>query len=553
MKKNSLQILLLLLLPFSITGQLIDSIYPEMNDRQREPWNSVTNMHHLGGDTFLIVMEYGQVLKLKLDGELIWERRIPNSQFNGIVTTSSELVAGDHPDKLIIFARNDECDTWSSYFRYVFDISNRYFENRIYFGTGRFLFPEFPGLPKYLLISDSSYILRYFPDSIVEVKGYTGLRAFDINGRGDFTVMSKDSIFLFRNEQGAFSEISKRGFPTDAWLTSMRFSSDSTLILFGDSIVVLLDKELNPIRQFEFDYVVNKTRFKWAHPNLIITINSLESDEMIILDPFLVPVFAEDPPFPGRIMEHSRLIMDSLLVSAGWIYNYENGHSFVKAYDYRQNAINVETDIALTNLNFDNVTTIGPHSCSMQNLISYKIENASIELTNRGNVSIDSVTIVAERSTCFHYCSPEPLYKTQLKNIDLQSGESKTFYLGEIQIEDRDPDYNDGLCIYAILPNNRFDIDGTNDFYCVTNTTSTPKIHPQSFSFYPNPAQDVIHFSMSDVENISISDVRGIRILNIVPNDFDQSFDISNLSPGMYFISASDIRGYCYTNRFIKQ
>ena len=64
---------------------------------------------------------------------------------------------------------------------------------------------------------------------------------------------------------------------------------------------------------------------------------------------------------------------------------------------------------------------------------------------------------------------------------------------------------------------------------------------------YPNPANDVLNISLSNVDSITISDINGKQILTLDSNTFHQ-INTSNLQSGIYFITTTNGA----TTRFIK-
>lgn len=60
-----------------------------------------------------------------------------------------------------------------------------------------------------------------------------------------------------------------------------------------------------------------------------------------------------------------------------------------------------------------------------------------------------------------------------------------------------------------------------------------------SFSFYPNPAKDVLNLDLNgSFESVAIYDMLGKQVLFVKPDSDTQSLDLSSLTEGVYVISA---------------
>ena len=70
------------------------------------------------------------------------------------------------------------------------------------------------------------------------------------------------------------------------------------------------------------------------------------------------------------------------------------------------------------------------------------------------------------------------------------------------------------------------------------------------FGLYPNPSNDVIHIDL-EIINLTISNSQGTIITKY--NSSQNTYDISGLEPGVYFITATDTEGVIYNSNIIKQ
>jgi hypothetical protein len=87
----------------------------------------------------------------------------------------------------------------------------------------------------------------------------------------------------------------------------------------------------------------------------------------------------------------------------------------------------------------------------------------------------------------------------------------------------------------------------------VTALNEIPK-KPTFFTTHPNPAVNSVtisyHGGTMKAMDITISDMAGVTVLH--QSFRSGTFDISNLSPGVYVVRLSDSSGFFATNRLIK-
>lgn len=73
------------------------------------------------------------------------------------------------------------------------------------------------------------------------------------------------------------------------------------------------------------------------------------------------------------------------------------------------------------------------------------------------------------------------------------------------------------------------------NFGTYSNILSTSDFESNSFSFYPNPAKDIVNFSSkNNIENITLYNVLSQEVLSKEVNSNEFTLDISNLPSGTY-------------------
>ncbi|HQV36507.1 MAG TPA: T9SS type A sorting domain-containing protein [Flavobacterium sp.] len=72
----------------------------------------------------------------------------------------------------------------------------------------------------------------------------------------------------------------------------------------------------------------------------------------------------------------------------------------------------------------------------------------------------------------------------------------------------------------------------------INNLLSTTDLEKDSFKIYPNPVNNLLHFSTTNFDEITIFNIDGKIIKSLKSNSLnDKTLDVSNLSKGVYIIS----------------
>ena len=151
--------------------------------------------------------------------------------------------------------------------------------------------------------------------------------------------------------------------------------------------------------------------------------------------------------------------------------------------------------------------------------------------------------------------------------------DSLDFYLADFRFPNNNLDYivNDwtsfmifGSCdidsLYFELSSSDVGMFGMNTpaFFCIGQIaeviTSVEELTQNTFSFYPNPASNVLNIKSENViEQLSITDLSGRKIKTINSNNTKQtSIDVTDLTSGIYFIQVVSNR-VPQVQKFMKQ
>lgn len=92
------------------------------------------------------------------------------------------------------------------------------------------------------------------------------------------------------------------------------------------------------------------------------------------------------------------------------------------------------------------------------------------------------------------------------------------------------------------------------DAFKVDRTLSTEEFYSKNFVIYPNPVKDQLQIKSrhSEILSISIMDLQGRIMKQLTSNQFDLSWNISDLTSGIYLIEIQNSEGKG-TSKFIKK
>lgn len=81
--------------------------------------------------------------------------------------------------------------------------------------------------------------------------------------------------------------------------------------------------------------------------------------------------------------------------------------------------------------------------------------------------------------------------------------------------------------------------------------TPVDKVKENTLMFYPNPAQDVVHFTNAENTDLQIYDMMGKVVVNHKFTAIDESVDVSRLSSGIYILKTTEADDTQHQNRLI--
>ncbi len=535
-------------------SQLIDTVYPELT--------SIYGAHALDDTSYVLLRDDARIFKIDHLGKIEWTSK----PYDHLKTpwTSFTTYPADSNKLVYVVSLQDECDVFYDYKVHTFNTDGEEIETEFFdqepLPLNSFVFPQLPGLPKYLLGGGGELRLYYRQDSSVLIPGHyysSYLPSFRINNEGDFYVLSNDSIFKFE-------------FLHDSLILSGRISHNLVnafdLFLHGDSMVIvgankriaLFDDHVQFVKEFNTPPGENISNFYWHDPFLIarIALNSTVN-KYYIFDSNLNLQFTSTLSIRDFQISDMFWKADSTLTIVGSeFYRDDKFYAFVKTFNFSTPAITHNQNIAISGISFENVIIGGVGECYYSDITrSFLIKNCTVQLTNHGTDVVNNVTITPPKTYCSWWCDRQQQYFHELTDMELAPGQTKDYFIGDVPIEREDRNLsNHQLCLLAILPDGHIDIDHSDNMYCFDLTVGLSNIEQDNISFYPNPVSEMLHISdQKQVEELMIYNLDGKVVFN--KNEIENSngeIDVSQLAPGLYFIKCVSKDGFQSAFRFIK-
>ena len=220
---------------------------------------------------------------------------------------------------------------------------------------------------------------------------------------------------------------------------------------------------------------------------------------------------------------------------------------FLQPLKFDAEVVSVSADSA-----FGSVKTFFPNpmdSTTTYDNAVWTIKNLQAVVRNNGTDLIKGFTLNTERSVRIG-CSEFPTVSSKEFIFDLPPGKDTTIVWGDKNemglFPNMDlPDEVD-FCFWVSSPNERLDVDNTNDLQCETITirdvTSVKSpFQSDALTLYPNPTSGMLNLEIDDpsfrVGEIQIFDPFG-KLVFAQPfqPSVSNSLDVSELSPGVYVL-----------------
>lgn len=144
----------------------------------------------------------------------------------------------------------------------------------------------------------------------------------------------------------------------------------------------------------------------------------------------------------------------------------------------------------------------------------------------------------------------------KVENIAIEANTSYVFNLGDIIIPNKLTQSSYEICFWTSIPNEKIDVNGSNDLYCetVVFTDIEDKNPLSSFNVFPNPSQDKFTVEVTSPQNKELQ----LQLLNtqgqvLYQTNFSQTLemDLSSYPIGVYLLKVTD--GFNrYTKKLLK-
>ena len=213
-------------------------------------------------------------------------------------------------------------------------------------------------------------------------------------------------------------------------------------------------------------------------------------------------------------------------------------------------------DISYDSLNSLFGTCIYPGT-QYYRVFNHHFSNLSVTVKNFGTQPIHKVGIYTYKGdVCSASCSIPKALEWSF-DINLQSGQDTVLNLGDVTLELQDATQSAKVFIWTGAPNNKIDINSSNDslsiFVTPVNIFEPNQI--KELTIFPNPTNDILNITTNINENLRVQIINAAGqfiIDDMVISLQNQSVDVSNLPSGFYVLKGMTDSGQSYIGKFIK-
>lgn len=175
---------------------------------------------------------------------------------------------------------------------------------------------------------------------------------------------------------------------------------------------------------------------------------------------------------------------------------------------------------------------------------------------NEANGSPGQGTVDGTPGQSFAFPHDQWFTLTLVYNID---AETWAMYVdGLLQFDDQEFVFNDpfvelgAIDFYALGADTFYHVDDVVQYNGDITTASVNDIAGDNFAVYPNPVQDILNISSTEVvDTVQVYDVLGKLVMEVAPNAVSPTVDMSALTSGAYFVRVA-INGTANTVKVIK-
>ena len=244
---------------------------------------------------------------------------------------------------------------------------------------------------------------------------------------------------------------------------------------------------------------------------------------------------------------HLQLLMDGILGDMEFSNNNRDYYyPVINGYDPNDIQVNPRGNCDKNYIKNDQTLT---YTVRFQNTGNAEAINISVLDSLSSNLDLSTLRILASSDTMYTMILPNNVAKFMFDSIMLADSNSneaashgyvvfeikpKANLSNETKIENKVGiyfDYNP-----AVVTNTVFNtITDGSAYPCLLS--GVEKLENRNSALYPNPSSGIFTLTSSSLQqNITVYDQTGRTIMNIIPTQNTTSFDLSNVSNGMYFI-----------------
>lgn len=243
-------------------------------------------------------------------------------------------------------------------------------------------------------------------------------------------------------------------------------------------------------------------------------------------------------------------------VLAGGENTYPSYHSFIKSFEKTGNTSNnYLKDAGIISLRTDSAYAIPFFGPIYEVYISMYATVKNFGSSTLNEVYINTNDLLAS------FCMPSA-YCEQFSGLNLLPGDSIEVYIGWLSDYSAlvSQNYQYSRCLWTSSPDNKIDIDHTNDKICqaftITYIVGTENISRQNkITLSPVPCADFLKINLDSKESpvlFTIYDALGKTVLNSILKSGENILPIDYFAKGLYFFKTNSQK-FSFAQKFLKE
>ncbi|HEY3386347.1 MAG TPA: T9SS type A sorting domain-containing protein [Saprospiraceae bacterium] len=324
---------------------------------------------------------------------------------------------------------------------------------------------------------------------------------------------------------------------------------DTAIIVSTQSSIILLNDDLTEILQTELYSQINKI----AASKESFWLTREDRHELYAIRPNLTPkdTFA----IPSDIQIKDLKVIDDTVVLSGNYSSAIGSSMFFHASPADSFSFEVEKDIRIDGIAVAQPVWYSPEPFSFGGYnIGY--DSVVVSVTNTGLDVINTINIQYKEDTGCGMCDGGHV-EWSFDSLLILPGQQQFLHIGTFSVWCRQANVHQ-LCLRAAPADSLPEVEELNNKFCadiIAFLTGVNELNRTEWKLSPNPAHDFITLSteQSIVGNHQgiIVDGRGIQLEKFKLSEASHTIDLTDYTPGIYFIKISNSQGLYSWEKFV--